>query len=205
MKDTGIPVLDQEVKSTGDANFNNQIYLKTGPMFTRTAIQVLRYYPAAYARSVLIAWFCYFRPPSDFVQFDDNRAPIRALDRAYNMVLFGELREASGTDLRRLRAEGETVSLALYTGIVLIVAIPLILFATAFLWIRDYRGKSVSANRLFLVAFIVFQVVLVAVISNFLSSFENNRYRFPTDPLYIILAGVLMTRVIQHFAGPRSS
>ena len=30
--------------------------------------------------------------------------------------------------------------------------------------------------------------------TNFLSSFENNRYRFPTDCLYLALFGVLMER-----------
>jgi hypothetical protein len=192
---TGIPVLDQEYKSSGIVNFNNQIYLKTGPLYVQAAKQVFRYYPVAYVRSVLIAWFCYFRPPTDFFQFEENRAPIRKLDRTYNLLMFGQLREAPGTDLRALRAEGDSLSLVLYTGILLLIGLPLIVLATAGFWVRDYRGGTRSANDLALIAFILIQIVIVAVLSNFLSSFENNRYRFPTDPLYLTLAGVLITRL----------
>jgi hypothetical protein len=205
LKPSGIPVLDEEVKSTGEGNYNHQVYLKTGPMFARVAEQVLRYYPVAYLRSVLIAWFCYFRPASDFFQFEENRAPIHALDRAYNVLLSGQLREASNPQLRAIRAAGGAVSLALYTGIFLMVGFPAILLATGWFWIRDYRRKTMPvsaarpANQLVLIAFVVLQIVLVALIANFLSSFENNRYRFPTDPLYVALAGALVAKLLRHF------
>lgn len=194
---SGIPVLDQEYKSSGFVNFNNQIYLKTGPLYIQAAKQVFRYFPVAYLRSVLIAWFCYFRPPTDFFQFEDNRVRIRSLDRAYNLLMFGQLREASGKDLRALRAEGDSFALVLYTGVLLLIGLPLIVLATAFFWVRDYRAGNRPANDLALIAFIVVQILIVALLSNFLSSFENNRYRFPTDPLYVTLAGVLITRFKQ--------
>ncbi len=193
---SGIPVLDQEFKSSGIVNFNNQIYLRTGRLYIQAAKQVLRYYPVAYLRSVAIAWFCYFRSPTDFFQFDENRVPIQDLDRAYNLLLFGQLREAPGKELRILRAEGGGLSLVLYTGILLMIGLPLIVLATVFFWIRDYCDGTCSSGRQALIAFIVVQILIVAVLSNFLSSFENNRYRFPTDPLYIALAGVLLTRVL---------
>ena len=196
LQNTGIPVLDEEQKSVGGPNFNNQIYLKTGPMFTRTARQVLEYYPMAYVRSVLIAWFCYFRPPSDFFQFHSNLAPIHALDRAYNLIFFGQLREASGKELRAQQAGGRSFALVLYTGIILIVCIPLILTGATIVCIRE---------RSFVVGFILVQIVMVAVISNFLSSYENNRYRFPTDPLYMALAGMLIALLLRRGRPPAES
>jgi hypothetical protein len=173
--------------------------LKTGPLYVQAAKQVLRSYPMAYVRSILIAWFCYFRPPTDFFQFDENRAPIHSFDRAYNLVVFGELREAPGKELRALYSEGHRLSLVLYTGIILMIGLPLVVFATAAVWIRDYRTGGGWSNELALVAFIVIQILIVAVLSNFLSSFENNRYRFPTDPLYVALAGMLLTKLLRRF------
>jgi hypothetical protein len=196
---TGIPVLDQETKSTGGNNFNNQIYLKTATMYARAARQVLRFYPIAYFRSVLIAWFCYFRPSSDFFQFEENRAAIRRFERVYNIVVFGQLREASGKGLRALRSQGSTVSLALYTGLTLMVGLPAILLCIVGHSIQAYRRKSESANRLAVLSYIVLQIIMLALIVNFLSSFENNRYRFPTDPLYVALLGVLLAWFVRRF------
>ena len=204
-KPTGIPVLDQERKSTGEVNLNNSIYLETGPRYTQTALQVLRYYPQAYLRSVAIAWFCYFRPPDDFFQFEENRARISGLARLSDLLLFGEWRQASGKELRSLQARGGSASLLLYTGIFLIVAIPAILLATAILWFHDWRLGENSRIRLYVIAFMVLQIVMVAGIANFLSSFENNRYRFPTDPLYLALAAMLIARAWSRIRTPARS
>ena len=37
---------------------------------------------------------------------------------------------------------------------------------------------------------VLFEIIWIMLVSNFLSSFENNRYRFPTDSLYCVLAAV---------------
>jgi hypothetical protein len=106
----------------------------------------------------MIAWFCYFQLASDFVQFEENRAP----------------REAP--------------------------------FLWRF-WIRDYRREPRTSNQLALIAFVVLQILMVALIASFLSSFENDRYRFPTDPLYLALAGVLLTKILRrlHFSMARGA
>jgi len=202
LRPTGIPVLDEEVKSTGSFNYNHQLYLKTGPLYAQAAKQVLHHYPIAYVRSVLIAWFCYFLPPTDFFQFEQNRTAIRSFDRGYNLVVFGQLRETSRKGLRALRGQGTTVSLALYTGLTLMIGLPLTIFLIMFLWLRWYHRRSEKPNYLFLLAYIVTQIVMIAVLTNFLASFENNRYRFPTDPLYVVLLGVLLTRLWRHFHRP---
>jgi hypothetical protein len=196
LKKTGIPVLDDPVKSTGDPNYNHEVYLRTGPMFTRAAKEVLRYYPLAYLRSVAIAWFCYFRPPSDFFQFQENLAHIRRFERLYDLILFGERDQASGRELRAMAASGAKLGLLMYTGVFLIFALPGIVGTTIYFWIRDQIHHSPDLPRQALIAFIVVQIFLVAGIANFLSSFENNRYRFPTDALFVALSSVLLARLL---------
>jgi hypothetical protein len=191
---TGIPVLDEAVKSTGGGNFNNLTYLRVDPLYRRAAMQVLRHRPVAYLRSVLIAWFCYFLPPTDYFQFGPNREAIPGLERLYNRVLYGQFRETSRKGLRALLAEGHALSLPLYTGTFLMVLLPLILVGTLVCLIRDCRKRTATLAQTGLTAFLWFNTVWIMGVSNFLASFENNRYRFPTDPLYVALLAMLIQR-----------
>jgi hypothetical protein len=196
---TGIPVLDEFFKSTGQGNTNSMPYLKAEPLFRKASVQALRAYPRAYLRSFLIAWFCYFRPGTDFFQYDDLRRPIHGFDRFVNIVLFGQLREASGPELRALKGSGHTVSLVLYTGIFLMLLFPMLLVWSAVLVWRSLRRKVLTWPQLGMLLFITGNILLIMVTTNLLSSFENNRYRFPTDCLYLILLGTFL----QQFIRPR--
>jgi hypothetical protein len=189
---TGIPVLDEFVKSNGQPNTNSMPFLKAAPLYRTASKQVMQAYPRAYIRSVLIAWFCYFRPSTDFFQYDDLRRPIYRFDRLVNMVIFGQLREAPGQELRALKESGHTVSLVLYTGIFLMILFPVLLVWSGVLIWRGCHGKSLTRPQLGMLLFITGNIVLIMMTTNLLSSFENNRYRFPTDCLYLILLGTLL-------------
>ena len=199
VKPTGIPVLDQEVKSSGDVNTNNILYLKADLAYRKAAFEVLRYRPVAYLRSVAIAWFAYFRPPSDFFQFEASRAHIRRFDRMFNLVVFGQLREAGNKELRVLRSQGRTVSMALYTGIFLIIGFPFLFFWALVYLIRGIRRRTLPAPQVGLLVFVVFNIAYIVLTTNFLSSFENNRYALPSDPLYVALLGLCLqqTRLLK--------
>jgi hypothetical protein len=160
IKPTGIPVLDQEVKSSGDVDTNNIFYLKADLAYRKAALRVFRYRPVAYLRSLVIAWFAYFRPPSDFFQFEANRAPIRRFDQMFNLVLFGQLREASDKELRVLRSQGRTVSRALYTGIM--IGFPLLFFWALVYLIRDIRRRTLPPPQVGLLVFVVFTIAYIA-------------------------------------------
>jgi hypothetical protein len=193
---TGIPVLDQEHKSSGVENFNNLTYMRVSKMYLQVGLQILRYAPAAYVRSVSIAWFCYFLPPTDFFQFVDNRAAIRPLERFYNRVIFGQFRETSRKGLRELRAEGRLFSLVFYTGLFLLIALPALLIWAGYSFYTRIRRRVLTAAQIALWSAVLFEIVWVMLTSNFLSSFENNRYRFPTDGLYCVLAALLLESLL---------
>jgi hypothetical protein len=192
VKPTGIPVLDQEVKSSGDVNTNNMLYLKADLAYRKAALQVLRYYPVAYLRSLVIAWFAYFRPPTDFFQFEGSRAPIRRFDRMFNLVFFGQLHEANNKELRVLRSQGHSISLALYTGIFLIIGFPFLFFWGLIYLVRGSRRRTLSPPQVGLLVFLILNIAYIVLTTNFLSSFENNRYAVPSDPLYVALLGLCL-------------
>ncbi len=193
---TGIPVLDQLNDSTGRVNYNHPGYLLLHPYYLRDAKNILLHYPRAYIRSVVRAWFTYFLPTGDFPFFDQNRPRIARLDRSFNIILFGQWKEATNRkDLRRMEAGGSTAQLPLYTGTYLLIGLPaLFLCGIVWLW-RDVRASGWNAFSAVL-AYMLFQIAFVTAVVNFLSCFENNRYRFPLDPFFVALLGMAIERII---------
>jgi hypothetical protein len=199
---TGIPVLDQERTSTGHANYNNPAYIEVGEIYAKDAKALLLRYPRVYWRSVSKAWFTYFLPASDSPFFERNRVKIRGIERVYNAVLFGEWRQgASRKELRRMEGSGATAGLVLYTGVFLLIGLPLV-----WIWSTVWLISGVRSGRLdrplgILVGFLIFNIAYVTLVSNTLSTFEGNRYRFPLDGYYVALCGLMLERM---FAALRS-
>lgn len=195
---TGIPVLDECITSTGATNFNCLPFLQVQRIYMRDGIALLRNYPVVYARSFAMAWFTYFLPAGDFPFFDFNRPKIRAFDRLWNVIFFGQFKDASDRkELRRLAAQGSRVSLALYTGTFLMIGLPALwIWGVCYLW-SGLRRKILGPSVAVLLAFVLFNIAYITAISNLLSSFENNRYRFPLDAFYTVLLGMALTKVRQ--------
>jgi len=194
---TGVPVLDQELTSTGATNFNNPVFFSIADHYQKDAFSILKNYPVAYLRSLEAAWFTYFLPPSDFLFFDLNRPRIRALDRFANIAFFGQFKEvADRKQLRKFAAQGMTIGLVLYTGTYLLVGIPLLLAWSAWYLVHGLRRSALDRSTALLLGFIVFNIGYISAIANFLSSFENNRYRFPCDAFFVVLLGILLERLM---------
>ncbi len=192
---TGIPALDDCVTSTGATNFNCLAFLQVQKIYTRDGLAVLRNYPVAYLRSVVIAWFTYFLPAGDFVYFDLNQPKIHTLDRFWNVVFFGQFKEAGDRKvLRRLDAHGSRASLVLYTGIFLMIGLPALALWSVYYVLTGVRRKTLDRPVAILIGFLSLNIFYVTAISNFLSSAENNRYRFPIDAFYLVLLGVALSK-----------
>jgi hypothetical protein len=192
---TGIPVLDDCVTSTGATNFNCLAFLQVQQIYMRDGLALLRNYPVVYLRSLEAAWFSYFLPAGDFPFFDLNRPKIHAVDRFWNVVFFGQFQEASDRkELRRLAARGARVSLVLYTGIFLMIGLPALWLWGVYYLVTGVRRKTLHRPAAILMGFLLLNITYLTAIANFLSSFENNRYRFPTDAFYVVLLGVAISR-----------
>jgi ubiquinone/menaquinone biosynthesis C-methylase UbiE len=190
---TGIPVLDEQVTSTGATNFNNIAFLQVDRYYIRDGLAILRHYPRAYLRSLEKAWFSYFLPTGDFPFFDHNRQKIWRLDRFFNIVFFGQWKDASDRKhLRALEGGGHSLGLILYTGTFLIIGLPLLWAGGIYYLIAGWRKKTLDGATSALLAFILFTITYVTAVANFLSSFENNRYRFQVDGFYLILFGMAL-------------
>jgi hypothetical protein len=183
----GIPVLDQPTDSTGRPNYNNSGYLLLHPYYLADAKQIILHYPKAYLRTIEQAWFAYFLPTGDFPFFVKNRPRIQGFDRAFNVVFFGQWKDASDRgNLRRIEAEGHSAQLPLFTGTYLLVGLPL-LFALSSVRLWQTVRIEGWTPRASLLAFLLFNIGFITAVVNFLSCFENNRYRLPIDPFFLVL------------------
>jgi hypothetical protein len=193
---TSIPVLDQEFKASGTANYNNIGYLEAQKLYKKDIRFILLHYPKAYFRGFLIAWFTYFLPPGDFPFFDFNLPHLRGIERFFDIIFFGQFKyTADRKVLRHLYAQGVMLPLILYTGIFLMIGLPtLFIFGTWFLY-RGVRRRMLTVPQALLLGFLLFNIAYCTVTANFLSSYENNRYRFPVDGFYLILAALLLDKM----------
>jgi hypothetical protein len=189
---TGIPVLDQQYDSTGRVNFNHQAFFQVHEINMRTGRAVLKRMPKAWVRSTVKAWFAYFLPAGDFTFFERTRPHIAKWDRLWNLVFFGQWKEASNRkDLRKMEAQGSSLGLVLYTGTYLLVGMPLLWLFTLYWLYKSWRQKMDLAPWM-LAAFALFHILFSAAIFNTLSSFETNRYRVPVDGFYTVLLGLAL-------------
>jgi hypothetical protein len=201
---TGIPVLDQDATSTGHPNFNNLAYLQLHDQYLSNSLAIWRHYPIAYVRSVLIAWFSYFRPASDSEYFDGTPAPVQAWERAFNTVVFGQVRRtADRENFLELKESGHNLSRVLYTGMFLLVVIPAtVIWGTAQLISPRWRRRWTHA-QLAVLGFILFTIVYLSLVSTLLSTFDGNRYRFPLDGFFIALAGGMLVQIREWYRDSR--
>jgi hypothetical protein len=202
---TGIPVLDQDDTSTGHANFNNLAYLQVHDQYLRDSIAIRRHYPIAYVRSVEIAWFSYFQPATDLHYFDKTAKPIEAWERGFNAVVFGQMRQpADRPDFLDLKEQGHNVSRVLYTGMFLLAIIPAVVaWGAAQLLVPRWRRRWTRA-QLVVLGFLLFTIVYITLVSILLSTFEENRYRFPLDGFFVALVGGMLAQALsraEKFAG----
>jgi hypothetical protein len=193
---TGIAVLDDCVTSTGATNFNCLAFRQVERDYTRDAVALLKTYPVVYLRSEEAAWFTYFLPLGDYPFFDLNRPRIRTLDRTWNVLFFGQIEDAGDRkELRRLNDRSGPFVLLLHTGMFLLIGFPLLWVWGLIHLIRGVRRGTLDRRRAIVLGFILFNIGYVTAIANFLSSFENNRYRFPIDAFFVMLLALALNQL----------
>ncbi|MBN2188263.1 MAG: hypothetical protein JW699_02325 [Chitinispirillaceae bacterium] len=195
---TGVPVLDSEFTSRGAVNYNHLGYLEVQKTYKSDIAFILRHYPQAYFRNVAIAWYAYFLPSGDLPFFDLNLPRIRTLERLSDFVLCGQFRYVADRKiLRQLYADGVRLSLILYTGSFLLLGMPALFLFGIWYVVKGARRRSIGRPAAIVLGFLLFNIFYIAMTSNFLSSYETNRYRFPSDGLYVVLAALAVEQLVR--------
>ena len=201
VKLTGIPVLDQHIKSSGYPNYNSLLSLMTSQYYRDDALSVLRYDRRGYWRAVKQACQMYFFPgPTDVVL--NNRKWIRDYEDIYYFPFY-HLNQLNGRHLyERLlwhlygfhQIQWDGISRVWFFSVVLTYLV-VIGFAGYFLIRHSRQGEGPQACCMTLL-FICFNIVYNFIGHNFLIFLGNNRYRFDVDAFYLVLFAFCLNALI---------
>lgn len=203
---TGIPVLDQVTKSTGQWNFNNRRIVEINRYYTHDAITVARAFPFSYVVGVFIANRLFFSPPSMNLYFAaDNRAAAQPMERIFNPLLYG-----TGATPGWMRQPhygfGHKNLLEVNTSVPLIVVWWVVLGYGYFQVRRAVRsGGPESRPRALVIGFIVVTALYIYVVGTAFELAENYRYRYVVEPLFLVLAATAATSLVRFVRSRRGA
>lgn len=171
-----IPTLSQVVKSSGDGNYNHYGYIGISQHYGQDTRYILSRNPRALIRGGAKGWVQYFCSSSDYLFFyeeTENTPLLRIENTLYDHVFYG-----------RLPKHG--------VCLFLLIGLPfLVLYA-----VRAARNQKIllDETQRFLLFYLAFTILYVALVGNTLNATENNRIRFMTDPFSLVLLGFWLER-----------
>jgi hypothetical protein len=200
---TNIPVLDQEIKSTGYPNFNNIAYIDISRQYLKDALSALKLQPKAYLQRGLGASFSfYFFPPTCYSFLENNRRHIQSMEKLYNAAFYGKLLNQTNYTVKELKKDGIIkyyTKKLLNRGVLTVLGLPVLIIYGLWLITKALSQKPIDLPFTLTLLFIYLNVVYVTIVGNCFEVTENNRFRFMIDPLFLIILGVFLNRGFKSF------
>jgi hypothetical protein len=168
---TGIPVLDQPVKSTGAVNLNAKPFIEISRQYATQSLKLVRVEPKEYARGIAMAAGKLSVPATDYSYVYPERDSLRWWDRIFNFVVYFRLPGLHGI--------GWFLPL-MYLGACT--------FGLRYV-VRVLR-KGAAAPREAALLVLVVTVVYVLAVSAFLDYGENQRVHLIIDDVLLVLVAV---------------
>jgi len=158
-------------KSTGFPNYNHVGYITISDQYARDVLNVVIRDPAIVVRPMLRAWSIYTLPSSKYKYLP--RQPIEPLLWWYERVVAGRL---------------PIFMFAEQVHLIPLLGLPL-MFSAGVWFVVTSKGQRSVADRATLF-FMLCTIAYVGFVTNSLEIGENNRFRFETDPFYVVLTGL---------------
>jgi hypothetical protein len=161
----GVPVLDENIKSTEAVNFNHTFYIKLSNLMLKDAIKFIRLRPDLYFASVKQGFEIYFHSSSDYLLLKDKPTP--KLESFWDHFFYGQLSDYQGN------LDNRWINNWHYIGWWLVIA---------YVAATIYGVKTIIATRqlnrivITVIAFITFTILYFTVLANFFDLGENNRF-----------------------------
>lgn len=178
------PVLgDFEKRSNGQPNFNHWFMLDASHLHRSDALAYVKARPRAYARTVVRSFDQFFGPTTHWHPRDSTpRGPHHA-----HRALLGGWERFFENVVHRVPFRG--------TGLYLFLPIPVWAALRRLGMLFRRRGTEARA-RAAVLAFALFQLGFVAVLSSLVSYTESSRYRFPVEALIWFLAALWLSEAL---------
>jgi hypothetical protein len=187
-----VPALNEAVKSTGYANFNNIVFQAVSDQYLRDGLYLVVHRPSRVAKGLLKSWFAYFKSSSDYVLLEPNRTRIAPLNRAYDLLFYGRI----PFDFSRTRILPTYSPRGHFLYLFLFMGLPALFVFGARLVFSRKPSRELAPEQWVAVAFICLTIFYSAFVGNLLEAGENNRFRFETDPLSLALFGLMLSRAL---------
>jgi hypothetical protein len=184
----GIPVLDENIKSTEAINFNHTFYIPLSEVMLRDATHFIRIHPDLYLASVKQGLSIYFHSSSDYLLLKDKPTP--QLETWWNRIFYGQFRDYQRDFNNRWKSDPR------YLGWFLVIAyVAAIIYGVKVVVARNKSDRAFVV----VIAFMTFTIIYFTIMANFFDLGENNRFRFTLDPLVLLLFGRLLQNSTHHF------
>jgi hypothetical protein len=177
---TGIPVLDQRQKPSGDINLHHLAYVEISRRLGRDAIYVIRRRPQLYFASVAGALRRFLSPAADWHPLERNRVAIAGYVSAYDSAVHfaGPLGRS---------------------GLMLYLLPLMSAWAALRSWIALRRDRHHVVGLVF--GFMAFNIVYVSVTGCLLEPRENMRFRLLVEPFLWLLLATVASELVQTLVG----
>lgn len=191
---TTIPVLDKKYKSTGFVNFNHIGYKSVSQQYYSTAKYLIGKYPKYYGLSIIKAFYAYLKPCSDSIIISgNNRQKIKHWVNFYEKYLVGDIlnRVWHTKFINRFGQERKIHINFLYFFIPILYCWGLLLII---------KGKKIfdfNKSEAIFFKYIMFNIIYITAIGNFIEISENMRFRFLLVPFIYVLIATLFKYFIK--------
>ncbi len=170
---TGIPTLDMPQKTTGARNLNHLAYVEISRRYLAATRLFVRRRPLDYLHGVVTAWLISLRSAADSAWLLGNRLHVAAFSRWFDRIVYLQMEPFSG----RLGPSHIAWSL--------LVLLPFVLLHGLRSARRRRRAGDLAGAATLL--YLLFTIAYVFLVGNSIEIGENNRFRFETEPLAILL------------------
>jgi hypothetical protein len=171
----------RDVKNDSFRNLHEVSYIQVSDLYQVASMDYIRKHPGAYAKNVFQSSILYFTPATMYSLASESAGRLKYYDIPYsfNLSYF-----ANSKQQRRI--------------LLTISAMPkLLLYLFVFFVLIKYSvvSRTLSSWNLFIMVTIGF----IFLLSSLFEHYENMRFRFETEPLFLILAAQVFSRLYSRF------
>ena len=195
---TGVAVLDQPTKSSGQFNWNYRSVIDVDRHYTADAIEVVRHFPASYVLGLYMSNRLFFSPSSMNVYFiNQNRWAALPVDAIFSPVLYGVSPRPGVMPSPDFGLKGNS-DLEVNGSLRLFVVWWLVL-GYAYVQARKAFALPPGADRArsIVIGFAAFTMLYVYGVGTAFELAENYRYRWDVEPLTFVLAATAITHLLR--------
>jgi hypothetical protein len=182
-------VLLSENKNGSFINEKNIEYIEVSRLYMDASKKEIKTHPLAYLKNVAQSAIIYFAPATRYPTTEYLSVRMRWYDLVFS---FNLSHFAKGKQQRRIALTLSAIPKFIFYALVL-----------AWLVITSWRRRSIPGGVLSI--FITLTIAYIFVISSFFEHYENMRFRYEAEPLFLIIAALALNDWLSKYRAPRSA